>query len=171
MRECVLYIATSLDGFIADPAGNIDWLLAYDAAQSSYPEFIEQVDTIVMGHTTYLQLTTQLSPGIWPYAGKEVFVASRSEHTASDLRTFTNDPVKLVEELKNKQGKKIWIVGGAQLIASLLHAQLIDEVIVTTVPVSIGKGIPLFPTTPIKFSLVKSEVLGPFVESTYKIIT
>lgn len=58
MRETVLYIAASLDGFIADPDGNIDWLLAFDASQSSYPSFIESVDTIIMGYTTYMQLIT-----------------------------------------------------------------------------------------------------------------
>lgn len=170
MRECVLYIASSLDGFIADITGNIDWLLAFDASQSSYASFIGNVDTIVMGHTTYKQLITELSPGIWPYPDKEVFVATRHEHSSSDLVTFTNDPVKLVEELKSKVGKTIWIVGGAQLIASLFDARLIDTMILTTAPVSIGKGIPLFPGNSIEFVLVKSEVRGPFVESAYHVI-
>jgi dihydrofolate reductase len=170
MRECVLYIACSLDGFIADPAGNIDWLLAFDATQSSYASFIENVDTLVMGHTTYTQLTTQLSPNVWPYPDKEVYVASRQEIASNEHAIFVNDAVKLVEDLKNKAGRTIWIVGGAKLIARLLDAGLIDTLIITVAPVSIGKGIPLFSDTPLNFSLVKSEVFGPFVESTYKVI-
>jgi dihydrofolate reductase len=151
MRECVLYIACSLDGFIADPTGNIDWLLAFDATQSSYASFIENVDTIVMGHTTYTQLTTQLSPDVWPYPGKEVYVASHQEIASNEHAIFVKDPIKLVEDLKNKAGRSIWIVGGAKLIASLLDAGLIDEMIITYAPVSIGKGIPLFPDTFLKF--------------------
>jgi len=170
MRETVLYIAASLDGFIADPDGNIDWLLAFDASQSSYPSFIESVDTIIMGYTTYMQLITQLSPDIWPYEGKEVYVASRHEHSDNEKVTFTKDPARLVEDLKNKVGKTIWIVGGSQLIASLFDVRLIDTLILITAPVAIGKGIPLFPDTSMKFSLVKSEVFGPFIESTYHVI-
>lgn len=170
MREIVLYIAASLDGYIADPNGNIDWLLAYDATQSDYAAFLDTVDTIIMGHTTYTQLTTQLSPDVWPYADKEVYVASHQTHPISNLVTFVKDPVKLVTQLKEEEGKVIWIVGGGKIIASLFDAKLIDTLILTTVPVSIGKGIPLFPNKPLNFTLVKSEVFGPFVTSTYKII-
>lgn len=171
MRDAVLYIASSLDGFIADPDGNIDWLLAFDSSQSSYARFIKSVDTILMGSTTYMQLITELSPSIWPYADMEVFVASRQYQIADNHVTFVQDPVNLLRMLKKKEGKTIWIVGGGKLIASLFDADLIDTLILTTVPVSIGKGIPLFPDKRLKFNLVKSEILGPFVESTYKIIS
>ena len=171
MRETVLYIASSLDGFIADLDGNIDWLLAQDASQSSYSQFLNNVDTIVMGMSTYKQLITKLSPTIWPYADKEVFVASRHYQIADEHVTFVQDPVNLLRKLKESKGKTIWIVGGGKLIASLFDADLIDTLILTTVPVSIGKGIPLFPDKRLTFNLVKNEILGPFLESTYKIIS
>lgn len=169
MRESVLYIASSLDGFIADPLGNIDWLLAFDASKSSYPEFINKVDTIVMGHTTYMQLITQLSPSVWPYAGKEVYVASRQSHAGDAGITFVQDPVKWVEKLKSKAGKTIWIVGGAKLITSLLEADLIDTLILTLAPLTIGQGIALFPRQSIRFELTDVRAYPPFAELTYKI--
>lgn len=171
MRETVLYIAASMDGYIADLDGNIDWLLAFDSSQSSYEQFLKSVDTILMGSTTYKQLITELSPTIWPYADKEVFVASRQPQIEDKHVTFVEDAVKVLRELKEANGKTIWIVGGAKLVESLFDAELIDTIILTTVPVSIGKGIPLFPDKRLTFNLVKSEILGPFVESTYKIIS
>jgi len=169
MRKTVLYIASSLDGFIADPAGNIDWLLVFDAKYSSYAAFIDTVDTIIMGHTTYMQLITQLSPNIWPYEGKEVYVASRQSHAGDAGITFVQDPVKLVEELKSKAGKTIWIVGGAKLITSLLEADLIDTLILTLAPLTIGQGIALFPRQSVHFELTDVRAYPPFAELTYKI--
>ncbi len=170
MREVVLYIAVSLDGFIADKEGKIDWLLKYDAAASSYATFIDSVDTLVMGKTTYKQLATELSPDVWPYPDKQVFVASRGENTEDSRVTFTSDPVELIRKQKELSGKDIWIVGGSQLVKSLMDALLIDIVRLTIVPVSIGSGIPLFLNLHADFNLEKTERFGPFAELTFRVI-
>jgi len=166
-RKTVLYIATSLDGYIASDDGSIDWLVKYDSSISGYPEFIKNVDTVVMGYTTYRQLSEELSVGEWPYEGLEAYVVSSSDHANRKEVTFVKDPIKLVEELKNKDGKTIWIVGGAKLAHSLFEAGLIDELVLTIVPESIGRGIPLFPTTPMALQTIQTKHYGPFVEITY----
>ena len=168
-RKSVLYIAASLDGYIAFEDGSIDWLVKYDSSISGYNEFITGVDTVVMGYTTYRQLTEELSVGEWPYEGLDAYVVSSRDHENRKEVTFIKDPIMLVEELKHKDGKTIWIVGGAKLAHSLFETGLIDELVLTIVPESIGGGIPLFPKTPMTFDLVQSKQYGPFVEVTYAI--
>ena len=74
MRESVLYIAVSLDGYIADVDGKIDWLTAFEINETGYTEFISNVDSLVMGRVTYDQLVNELSPGVWPYPDQTTFV-------------------------------------------------------------------------------------------------
>ena len=77
MRRIVLYIAMSLDGYLADSAGGVDWLTGQDPAwdgDGGYSDFIRTVDTVIMGRRTYDQITTQLSPGSWPYEGLSAWV-------------------------------------------------------------------------------------------------
>lgn len=168
-RKTVLYIATSLDGYIASSDGSIDWLVKYDSSISGYDEFISTVDTVVMGYTTYRQLSEELSVGEWPYEGLEVYVVSSRDHENRKEVTFVKDPIKLVEELKRKDGKTIWIVGGAKLAHRLFEKGLIDELVLTIVPESIGRGIPLFPKTPMTLQTIQTKHYGPFVEITYAI--
>ena len=77
MRRIVLYLGMSLDGFVADRAGGVDWMEGQDPSdrrEGSYAQFIQTVDTVWMGRTTYDQVTQQLSPGVWPYEGLETYV-------------------------------------------------------------------------------------------------
>lgn len=168
-RKTVLYIAASLDGYIASDDGSIEWLVKYDSSISGYDEFISTVDTVVMGYATFRQLTEELSVGVWPYEGMDAYVVSSRDHENRKEVTFVKDPIKLVEELKRKDGKTIWIVGGAKLAHSLFDAGLIDELVLTIVPESIGKGIPLFPKTPMTLQTIQTKHYGPFVEITYTI--
>ena len=74
MRRIVLYIAMSLDGYLADPAGGVDWLTGQDPSwegDGGYSDFVRTVDTVILGRRTYDQITTQLSPSAWPYEGQD----------------------------------------------------------------------------------------------------
>lgn len=82
MRRIVLYIAMSLDGYLADSAGGVDWLTGQDPAwdgDGGYSDFIRTVDTVIMGRRTYDQVTTQLSPGSWPYEGLSAWVLTHRD--------------------------------------------------------------------------------------------
>lgn len=147
-REVILFIAASLDGFIADKAGSVAWLeenIHGDEEDKSYEEMLAQIDTVVIGRTTYDQLTQELSPDVYPYENQKTYViTSRPEASTETIEFTKKDPVTLIEELKKEAGSGIWIVGGGSIIAPLVEADLIDTYILTTMPIFLGTGIPLF---------------------------
>jgi dihydrofolate reductase len=141
MRKLVLYIATSLDGYIAGPAGEIDWL--FTDQDYGYAEFFAGVDAVVMGRKTY-ELT--LSFGEYPYPGTRSFVFSRSEHAADANVTFISQDVgSFIANLKREAGKNIWLVGGGEIVRECLQHDLIDDFRIFIHPLVLGAGIPLFP--------------------------
>ena len=82
MRRIVLYIAMSLDGYLADPAGDVDWLTGQDPSwegDGGYSDFVRTVDTVILGRRTYDQITTQLSPSAWPYEGLSAWVLTHRD--------------------------------------------------------------------------------------------
>lgn len=145
MRQVVLYIATSIDGFIARMDGSLDWLENADNAEEDYgyEEFFASVDTTLMGNTTFRQI---LGFDVeFPYEEKKNYVFTRGEPEETPQATVTNrDPSQLVRELKKSEGGDIWLVGGGILNGELLRADLIDRMIITLIPVVLGEGIPLF---------------------------
>ncbi len=142
-RKVVVYIATSLDGCIAGPNGEIDWL--FTDQDYGYSEFIAGVDTIIMGRKSY-QAVVDL--GDWPYRGMSTYVYTRRSTRPDDPRvTFTSvPPVELVTELRKWPGKDIWIMGGGEMIGAFLDAGLVDEATIAVHPVFLGGGIPLIPS-------------------------
>ena len=146
MRPLILYIACSLDGKIARPDGGLDWLPPINPDQDyGYEAFYSGIDTIVMGYKTY---EACLALGPWPYAGKTVYVFSRSPHPEPEagIVFVSEDPVSFVSRLKQEAGGgSIWLEGGGQIIAPLHDAGLIDRYMLALVPVILGAGIPLFP--------------------------
>lgn len=145
MRKVVLYIATTVDGYIARADGSLDWLESRDTEEEDYgyEEFYASVDTTLMGNTTFRQILSFDVP--FPYTDKENFVFSRSDSVANEYATITNrPPAELVRELKNRAGRDIWVVGGGAINGELLRADLIDRMIITVVPVVLGEGIKLF---------------------------
>ncbi|QCR23650.1 dihydrofolate reductase family protein [Pontibacter sp. SGAir0037] len=148
MRKIVLYIAASLDGFIARPDGNIDWLhdKKYNIPDEDfgYTTFLQTIDTTLMGNSTYQQILTFDMP--FPYDDKTNYVFSRSGNNQdTEHVTFVHENVvDFMEKLKEQEGKDIWLIGGGQLNATILNAGLLDEIILTYIPVILGKGIPLF---------------------------
>ena len=140
MRKVCLFIATSLDGYIAGPSGEIDWLFSDE--DYGYKEFYAGVESIVMGRKTYDQC---LLFDEWPYPGKEAHVLTRNPQHRSDLRvSFTSDPVPvLVGRLQLGGEGKIWLVGGGEVNRLFLEHDLVDELIVSVHPTVLGSGIPL----------------------------
>ena len=170
MRKIVLYIAMSLDGFICDKDGGVDWLMAFEASADAYAEFYKTVDTVVMGSVTYQQIIDELSPDAWAYKGKTSLVATRQAREDTADVTFVNDDiVKTVLALKNKPGKDIWLVGGAKLVSTFMAAQAIDEYIISVAPVVLGSGTPLFlpGQAAQNLMLTAAKQVGGFAELTY----
>jgi len=142
MRPLSYFVASSLDGFIARVDGGIDWL--FTDADYGYTEFYASVDALVLGRATF---DLAMSFPEYPYPGKQayVFSSTRKESPRPDVRFVAEDPVGFVRRLKSEPGKKIWLVGGSRLAAPLLAAEEVDELVVSIHPVTIGRGVPLFP--------------------------
>lgn len=155
MREIRLFIASSLDGFIAREDGRVDWLPV--KGDYGYTKFLDSVDTILMGRKTYDQI---LGFGEYPYRGKKGCVFTRNTEKKRDENVdFINNPVDFTKSLVQSPGKDIWIVGGSEIVSIFMNSDLIDEIILTIIPVILGKGIPLF--TNIKKE-VKLELANPY---------
>lgn len=169
--KVILYIATTLDGYIASPDGSIDWLKHYEGGKEDYgyARFYASVGSILIGHTTYRQALTF---GAYPYAGKKCFVFTKNKMKKNDSHAqFVRSPVaSFTKKLVQTEQKNIWLVGGSTLIHAFLEENLIDEFIITYIPLLLGKGIPLFKKNNSKVSLALKSVT-PFdngiVQATY----
>ncbi len=156
MRNVVLYIAMSLDGYIADAGGRVDWLSAAggDADGAGYSAFIDGVDTVVMGWNTYEQIVTELSPGAWAYPQLTSYVITHRPLPPTGSIHFVNsDPCSIVQRLKHKPGKSIWICGGRTIIHPLMREGVIDQYRISIIPTILGAGIPLFGALPNEIKL------------------
>ena len=147
--ECMkasVYIAASLDGFIARRDGDIDWLgePPKDGEDYGYEQFINSVDFLVMGRNTYEKV---LSFGQWPYTVPVVVLASRPLDIPADIaakvETMSGSPADIVAELAKRGAKHLYIDGG-KTIQSFLDADLIQRLIIARIPILLGDGIPLF---------------------------
>ena len=173
MRSVVLFIAMSLDGFIAAPDGGVDWLTGQDSAAEtadSYGAFVPTIDTVLMGWNTYHQIITELSPGVNPYQGKKCYVFTHRELENTPEFSFVNKPAAaFLAELKQQPGKDIWICGGANLVQQLIRADQVDRYCISVIPTLLGGGIPLFPQDceerPLK--LVRTECYNGITDLVY----
>jgi dihydrofolate reductase len=144
MRRLQLFIATSIDGFIACPDGSIAWL--FSDADYGYEAFFDQTDTVLMGRKTFHQV---LEMGEWPYPGRQAYVFSHSvapedaPQGVPDLHVTSEAPSKVVNGLKSTPGKNIWLVGGASITGELLQSGLVDDLIISVHPIILGAGVPL----------------------------
>lgn len=144
-----VFIATSLDGFIARENGGLDWLPGIGTGPAEedygYKEFMDSVDALVMGRHSYEKVLTF---GQWPYEDKPVVVlSSRSvdipEKIAPWVTSMSGAPAEIVARL-SEQGKKHLYVDGGKTIQTFLDARLIQQLIITRIPILLGSGIPLF---------------------------
>lgn len=145
MIEVVYYVAVSLDGYIAPPDGNTDWLSAYNAEDYDFWEFYKSIDALVEGSKTYEQV---LRYDEWPHPGKPCWVFThRSLEVSRPEVTLTSDtPSEVVAQLGARGLRRIWLAGGSQLAASFRASGLITEYVFSVVPVFLGAGKPLFAT-------------------------
>jgi dihydrofolate reductase len=143
-RLCILYIAMSLDGYIATKDDNIDFLNTVELAGEDYgyTAFQQQVDTLIWGRRTYDKV---LSIG-WEFhhRDKKCYVISTTRTGADENVEFVGNPVELVRALKASSGKHIYCDGGGGVVAALLAAKLIDRLIISVIPHLVGDGIRLF---------------------------
>jgi len=141
MRKVILFIASSLDSYIARPSGNVDWL--FTDQDYGYSEFYAGIDTVVMGRKTYEQVLTF---GEYPYKGKKSYVFTRHPSCQSDNNAefIATDVKNFVDDLRQVDGKNIWLVGGSLLIHDFISKNLVDELILSIHPIVLGEGIPLF---------------------------
>ncbi|CAI1524035.1 dihydrofolate reductase family protein [Serratia nematodiphila] len=146
--KCSVYIATSVDGFIAGPDGDIDWLLRPEYAVSllnglSFEAFVADIDALVMGRHTYDKVRAFPE---WPYGALPVVVLSTqppAPHATGHVRWMNGEPAAIVAQLAEQGCRHLYIDGG-QTVQRFLQAGLIDELTITRVPLLLGGGIPLF---------------------------
>ena len=171
MRKTILYVAMSLDGYIADQNGGVSWLMGDGSDPESlgtYPAFYDSIDTILLGYTTYHQIITVLSPDKWVYEGKRCYVLTSKAVASHDDIVFTSEEiVALVETLKAEKGKDIWVCGGAALAQNMITKDLIDEYRISIVPVLLGGGMSLFGTTRKELKLCTSSQCNGITELRY----
>jgi dihydrofolate reductase len=141
MRDISYFVASSLDGFIAGPNGETDWLAS--DGDYGYTEFYRSIDTVVMGRKTF---ELSLSFPEYPYSGKTAHVFTHRTRLPKrpGVIAVKQPPDAYLAELKQKDGGTIWFVGGGELGGALMEAGVIDELVLTVHPVTLGRGIPLF---------------------------
>ncbi|MDW0109503.1 dihydrofolate reductase family protein [Sporosarcina aquimarina] len=171
-RKIVLYIAQSLDGYIATKEDSLDWLFKVEGeGDNGYSEFYETIDTILIGKRTYDWIMEQ-EKGQFPYPNKDCYVFSRSQSDDTNEVKFVNeDIVNFTNDLKKEDGRNIWIVGGGDILHTFLMEKLIDELIVTVAPTIIGEGIPLFKAGNYQLDLTfaGTRTFNQFVELRYTV--
>lgn len=172
MSRLVRYqVAVSLDGFIAGPNGEYDWIVMDPAID--FAALYKEFDTVIMGRKTYELAAAQGGHGAMP--GMEVVVFSRTLRPATypGVRILHDDPRDVVKALKARSGRDIWLFGGGELFRSLLTAGVVDTVEVAVMPVLLGSGIPLLPpgaTAKLKLADQKTLPASGIVVLAYSIL-
>ncbi len=165
-----MYIAVSVDGYIARPNGDVDWLETEEPFD--FGPFNASVDTVLMGHQTYKKSLT-FSEDV--FGDKDYYVFTKNHlNTKDDRVQFINaDPKSFVKQLQQNPGLNIWLMGGGILNASFLNSGVVDELQLFYVPILLGEGIPLFqgnyPQTTLKMVHHKSHA-GGLMELKYQVL-
>ncbi|NUN64161.1 dihydrofolate reductase [Pseudanabaena biceps] len=171
MSQLILYIATSLDGYVARSSGAVDWL--FTDQDYGYEDFYSTCDRLIMGRKTYEQIQ---SWGDYPYPEKLGFVFSqtikcdRKCDRDENVTFISGDLVSFVKDLKLQSGKDIWLVGGAEIAKTCLENKLIDKLILSIHPIVLGEGLALFsaPLPTLNLKLADSQTFDTgLVQLTY----
>lgn len=176
--KCSVFIAASLDGFIARLDGDISWLTnsiyTIQSEDFGFAEFYSSIDTLVIGRKTY---ETALGFAEWPYASKRVVVLSHTalsipSNLAGSIEWMSGSPTEVVQKLYESGARHVYVDGG-QTIQGFLRASLIDEMTITTIPILLGGGIPLFGPVDqdILLQVITSHAYSNgFVQNKYKLV-
>ena len=180
MTRTVYYTATSIDGFIADENNSLDWLFQVEGADSDedrFGPFMAGVGAMAMGSTTYqwvLEHERVLDePAKWRdwYGDRPTWVFTHRDLTAvpgADVRLVSGDIRRVHEQMTSAaKGRNVWIVGGGDLAGQFADLGLLDEVVFTLAPVTLGAGAPLLPRRLTGLRLEEARAAGPFVELRY----
>jgi dihydrofolate reductase len=144
-RKVILYIATSLDGYIAKPNDDLSFLskVEKEGEDYGYADFVDSIDTVIMGRKTYDWVMTQALQ--FPHSGITTYIITRTAKSSIGKTNFyTGDIKELISRIKSEKGKNIFCDGGAQIVNELLKENLIDEIILSIIPVLVGDGTKLF---------------------------
>lgn len=175
MTKIQYYVASTLDGFIADEHDDLSWLLQFgmDDFSDGYDRFFADVGALVLGATTYEWVLRE--GGGWPYGSLPTWVLTHRElevADGADIR-FASGPVGPIADaaVAAAGDRNVWVVGGGPVAAQFLEAGRLDELLITYMPVALGKGRPLLPlstvTPPLKLTGVTQ--MGDAVEHVYRI--
>ena len=172
-----VFIGTSLDGYIARPDGDIGWLNEAEPIEGDddggYTDLFASVDALAMGRGTFQKV---LEFDSWPYGEKEIIVLSRTlteipEKLRKSVKTDSSSPQEFIDKISKNGYQRIYLDGG-QVIQSYLREGLVDDMTITTIPVLIGKGLPLFGSLKkdVKLKLLASRSWqNGFVQSKYQV--
>ncbi|WP_297337055.1 dihydrofolate reductase family protein [Algoriphagus sp.] len=167
MRKISLFIATSLDGYIAKPNDDLSFLklVEKEGEDYGYAEFTATIDTLIIGRRTYDYVLKEIGSSHYDNGKRDVYVITRTKRPQIGRTIFyTGDITELVRRLKSEKGKNIYCDGGAEVINELLKRDLLDELIISVVPVLLGNGTRLFkdgrPEQILEFIKVKTFATG-----------
>ena len=144
-RKVILYIASSLDGYIAKPNDDLSFLsrVQQDGQDYGYAEFINNVDTVILGRKTYDWVMKQVKE--FPHAQLDSYIITRTpRQDIGNIKFYTGNLKELVLRLKQEKGKNIFIDGGAEIVYEMLKEKLIDKFYISIIPILLGDGIKLF---------------------------
>jgi dihydrofolate reductase len=171
-RKVVLFIAMSLDGYIAKPGDDLSFLsiVSEEGQDYGYSAFVDTIDTVIMGRKTYDWVMTQVPE--FPHAQLNSYIITRcSKESKGDIKFYSGDLKELITGLKSKPGKDIFVDGGAEIVNELMKGDLIDEYVISIIPIMLGEGVRLFksgrPEQMLKFISTKSFDKG-LVQLHYK---
>jgi dihydrofolate reductase len=167
MRKISLFIAMSLDGYIAKPNDDLSFLKSVEkeGEDYGYMEFTDKIDTLIIGRRTYDYVLKELGSSHYDNGHRDVYVITRTERPQVGRTTFyTGNLSELIDRLKSESGKNIYCDGGAEVINELLKLDLIDEFTISVIPVLLGNGTRLFndgrPEQPLEYINVKTYETG-----------
>ena len=173
MGQIVLFIAASLDGFIADAEGGVAWLERFDAPgeDHGYGAFMADVGAVVMGASTYEQ---DVARGGWPYGTRPTWVFTHRDlpvPAGADVRFLEASVTETVDAIRASTDGDVFLVGGAHLVAQFLDVGAIDELVLFVVPILLGDGVRLFRSAPpTELELLGSRAYGTgLVELRYRL--
>ncbi|TJZ63195.1 dihydrofolate reductase [Sphingobacterium olei] len=147
MRKLSLFIATSLDGYIAKPNDDLSFLklVEKEGEDYGYAKFINTIDTLIIGRKTFDYVVKEIGSSHYDDGQRNVYVITRTQRPSVGRTNFyTGSLTDLVKRLKAESGKNIYCDGGAEIINELLNHDLIDELIISVIPVLLGVGTRLF---------------------------
>ncbi len=173
-NKLILYIAMSLDGYIAEKDGNIGFLdeTPSPSPDLDYETFYHSLQAIIMGGKTYRQIKNELSPDKWPYDGMPCYVCTRQQFQYDMNVQFTSLPLgqQVLDLISKEHSGNIWLMGGGEIVSYFMCENLIDKYYIYVMPTLLGKGIPLFPPEFPKTNLKLESCrnIGEIVELVYQ---